>query len=249
MERRHPLDVNPLHSESKYRKSKHEVFPALMKAIYVSPTAGGKTSSAITAIMAQWNLYTRVVLFSPTCDIDPSFEKLKEDIKKKLISKGIDPDDPEEEVGFESLDQLPRVVQKQTQLIKQERDLGRGKLSALCILCDDNLGNMRFNKHLDALASRGRHLAVHLHICTQVYRGLSSQIRKNVDCLAIFRLPAMEYQAVAEEVVGSHVSKEQFEELYKRAVSSPHQFLWILLKSPDPEHMFYRGFSTRLVPT
>ena len=48
-----------------------------------------------------------------------------------------------------SLDELPRVVQKQTQLIKQERDMGRRTMSQLCVLCDDNLGNMRFNKHLD----------------------------------------------------------------------------------------------------
>ena len=61
----HSLDVKPLSSESHFRKSKHEVFPSNMKAIYVSPTNGGKTSAAVTAIMAQWPLYTRVVIFSP----------------------------------------------------------------------------------------------------------------------------------------------------------------------------------------
>ena len=78
----HPLDVKPLHSEAHYRKSKHEVFPNCMKAIYVAPTAGGKTSAAITAIMAQWPLYTRVVVFSPTVDIDPSFTQILKDVKK-----------------------------------------------------------------------------------------------------------------------------------------------------------------------
>ena len=34
----HSLDVKPLSSESHFRKSKHEVFPNNMKAIYVSPT-------------------------------------------------------------------------------------------------------------------------------------------------------------------------------------------------------------------
>ena len=92
----HPLEVRPLVSKNAFRESRHEVFPNCMKAIYVAPTAGGKTSAAVSAIMAQWPLYTRVVVFSPTVDIDPSFKKMLEDIKKKLISKGIDPDDPEE---------------------------------------------------------------------------------------------------------------------------------------------------------
>ena len=59
----------------------------------------------------------------------------------------------------------------------------------------------------------------------------------------------MEYGAVAEEVVGSHVTKEQFQELYQRGTGEPHSFLWILLKSPDVQRMFYRNFTTRLVPT
>ena len=141
------------------------------------------------------------------------------------------------------------MVQKQTQLIKYERDIGKRNMSQLCLLVDDNLGNMRFNKHLDALASRGRHILTSLYLCTQIYRGLFGQIRKNVDCLAVFKLNQMEYQAVAEEIVGTHVSKEQFEELYRRGTAGPHDFLWILLKSPDPARMFYRNFTTRLVPS
>ena len=58
----------------------------------------------------------------------------------------------------------------------------------------------------------------------------------------------MEYAAVAEEVVGI-VSKEQFAELYQRGTGEPHSFLWILLKSPRTDRMFYRNFTTRLVPT
>ncbi len=138
------------------------------------------------------------------------------------------------------------MVQKQTQLIKQERDMGRRTMSQLCILYDDNLGNMRFNKHLDTLASRGRHILTHLHLCTQMYRGLSGQIHK---CrLSRAKLPAMEYAAVAEEVVGI-VAKEQFRELYQRGTAGPHDFLWIMLPSPDTSRMFYRNFTTRLVPT
>ncbi len=81
-----------------------------------------------------------------------------------------------------------------------------------------------------------------------MYRGLSGQIRKNADCLAIFKLPAMEYAAVAEEVVGI-VSKEQFRELYQRGTAGAHDFLWILPKSPDITRRFYRNFTTRPVPS
>ena len=58
----------------------------------------------------------------------------------------------------------------------------------------------------------------------------------------------MEYSAVAEEIVGI-VSKEQFQELYQRGTAGSHDFLWVLLKAPDVSRMFYRNFTTRLVPT
>ena len=90
--------------------------------------------------MSLWPVWTRVVIFARTAQVDPAFDDLKKRIKQKLESKGIDPEDPEEEYCFESLEHLPRVLQRQTELIKEERSLGRKKLSQLCILLHEIQG-------------------------------------------------------------------------------------------------------------
>ena len=45
-------------------------------------------------------------------------------------------------------------MNKQQQTIKEEREIGK-PLSQMCIYIDDMLGDLRFNKHLDALFTRG----------------------------------------------------------------------------------------------
>ena len=93
----HPLDVRPLSSDNRFQQSKHEVFPLPMKAAFVASSGGGKSSAAISAIMSLWPVWTRVVIFARTASVDPAFDELKRKIKSKLQSKGIDPDDAEEE--------------------------------------------------------------------------------------------------------------------------------------------------------
>ena len=47
-------------------------------------------------------------------------------------------------------------MNKQQQIIKEERELGQSPLSQAAIYIDDMLGDLRYNRHLDALFSRGR---------------------------------------------------------------------------------------------
>ena len=247
---RHPLDIVPLSSEKRFRQSKHEVFnPLPIKAYYCAPSSGGKSSAAIQAINALWDCWDKVVVFAATVEVDPAFDALVEKAKKLLLKKGHDPDDPDNEVAFESLDDLPRVLNLQAQKIKEERSLGRKTLSQLCILIDDHLGSLRHDRHLDALFSRGRHIGCSVFLTSQIFKGASTTVRKNIDALAIFRLPAQEYVAVASEVVGSMVDEQQFRELYLRATAQPHSFLFIKLKAKDSSEAFFRNYTTKLVPT
>ena len=243
----HPLDVKPLVSTNRFKQSNYEVFqPLPIKAYFVSSSGGGKSSSAISAINALFPLYDSFAIFASTIHVDPSFDTLRKRIKDKMKKKGEDTEDEENRFEFDSLADLPRVLHKQHQLIREEKDLGRKTLSQLCVYIDDHLGNMRFNKALDDLFSRGRHIGASCFITSQVYRGASGVIRKNIDCMAVFRVNAAEYAAIAEEIVGADVSAEEFHELYSRATASPHHFLWCRLKSRDPEKKFYRNYTHRL---
>ena len=53
MERRHPLEVKPLSSNARFKQSRYDIFnPHPLKSYYVASSGGGKSSAAISAIMA-----------------------------------------------------------------------------------------------------------------------------------------------------------------------------------------------------
>ena len=107
---RHPLEVQPLSSEKRFKQPKHDVFaPLPIKAYFCAPSSGGKSSAAIQAINALWDCWDKVVVFAATVEVDPAFDASVEKAKKLLVKKGEDPDDPDNECAFESLDDLPKV--------------------------------------------------------------------------------------------------------------------------------------------
>ena len=245
---RHPLEVKPLSSNARFKQSRYDIFnPMPTKCYYVASSGGGKSSAAISAIEALFPLFSNFAVFSHTIKVDPSFDGLLAKIKKKLEQQDMDPEDPENEYRFESLAELPRVMHKQQQVIKEEREQGKAPLSQLCVYIDDMLGDLRWNKHLDALFSRGRHIGCSVFLTSQVFRGASSTIRKNIDNLICFRLNQTEYMAVREEVIGADIDAEAFDELYKRGTAGPHDFLVIKLKERDPANKFFRNYTHRLI--
>ena len=235
-------------SNVRFKQSRYEIFnPMPCKNYYVASSGGGKSSAAVTAIEPIFPLFSTFAVFSHTIKVDPSFDGLLAKIKRKYESTDRDPDDPENEFRFESLAELPRVMHKQQQVIKEEREQGKAPLSQLCVYIDDMLGDLRWNKHLDALFSRGRHIGCSVFLTSQVFRGASSTIRKNIDNLICFRLNQMEYQSVREEVIGADIDAEAFDELYKRGTAGPHDMLVIELKEPDPSMRFFRNYTHRLI--
>ena len=86
-----------------------------------------------------------------------------------------------------------------------------------------------------------------MFLTSQVFRGASSTIRKNLDLLVCFRLNQTELMSVREEVIGADISSEEFDELYKRGTAAPHDMLVIKLKERDPALKFFRNYTHRLV--
>ena len=245
---KHPLEVKPLSSNARFKQSRYDIFnPMPVKVYYVSSSGGGKSSAAISAIEVLLPLFSNFAVFSHTIKVDPSFDGLLKKIKRRLEQLDVDTEDPENEFKFENLNELPRVMNKQQQTIKEEREMGKAPLSQMLIYIDDMLGDLRFNKHLDALFTRGRHLGISTFLTSQVFRGAPSTLRKQIDLLVCFRLNQAEYNAVREEVEGADISREEFDELYKRGTAGPHDFLVIKLKERDPAMKFFRNYTHRLV--
>ena len=107
MERRHPREVKPLSSNARFKQSRFEIFnPHPLKSYYVASSGGGKSSAAISAIMANFSLYSSFAVFAATVKLDPSFDGLLAKIKQKLESMDVDTEDHENEFRFESLSEF-----------------------------------------------------------------------------------------------------------------------------------------------
>ena len=144
---KHPLEVKPLSSNARFKQSRYDIFnPLPVKCYYVASSGGGKSSAAISAIEALLPVFSNFAVFSHTIKVDPSFDGLLAKIKRRLESLDVDTEDPENEYKFENLNDLPRVMNKQQQAIKEEWEIGK-PLSQMCIYIDDMLGDLRFNKH------------------------------------------------------------------------------------------------------
>ena len=77
------------------------------------------------------------------------------------------------------------------------------------VILDDCLGDMTHSRTLDALVTRGRHAGISILASSQVYKGLSSAMRKNFACWALDRMPAVDWKLFEDEHAGSFVSREQ----------------------------------------
>ena len=132
--RRHPLEVKPLSSNARFKQSRFEIVnPMPCKAYYVASSGGGKSSAAISLIENLLPLFTNFAVFSHTIRVDPSFDGLLNKIKRRLQSLDVDTEDPENEFRFENLSELPRVMNKQQQVIKEEREMGKAPLSQMLV--------------------------------------------------------------------------------------------------------------------
>ena len=250
MSKPHPLTVTGSANETRYANTKHEIWqPLPCKMITVSVSGSGKTSVLLAAIGAVFEQMDYFAIFSHSHTLDVAWGDLKDKIREKYMRTGIDPE--RNPCWFDNLTSLDRVLAQQRDRVQELKDAEPpvSKLPQLLVVVDDALGETMYNKSLDNLFSRGRHFGVNAFCGSQIYKGLSSTIRKNADVLTIHRLPEAEYVAVSEELSGTWVTKQQFRELYEAAVGAhPYGFLTVRMKSRDPKKMFYADFSRRLIP-
>ena len=83
---------------------------------------------------------------------------------------------------------------------------------------------------------------------TQKYRALAPEIRVNMNALMLFRQRSrFDLEAFLEEN-SAIVPKEQLYQMYRRATSIDHGFLYCDLMQRDASKMFFSSFNARLVP-
>ena len=231
-----------------------EPFPDLPTSfLLAAPTASGKTMIILNILLRYYkDQFARIWFFSPSIKLDPQYAPLRKYLDKMT-------DQQREPLYFEDLDQsvLGKLLDEQRKITEECRKRSI-KVPQVCVVLDDlaDRGDILTKRqggdkgsHLVSLATRGRHLGVTWIISSQVLNLVGTVIRKNVRCMAIWRLRNhKEVEVLCEELSGVY-GKDEIMELYKYATHDPFSFLFVRLDAKKRSEMFWLRFEKRLLPT
>lgn len=220
-----------LKKERKRKDPTSSFLPPQFSAVsIVAPRRSGKTNLICWMLLnGLLDAYKNCVLFSPSVLFDRTYSSL-EHADNLLVS---------EEISDEA---LRDVMRKQTALAR------KSKKNTLLLIIDDFSSQLRgkqksggFQKTLDTLYSRCRHILTTV-ICTfQYYSHFSPCVRMNTSHLIAFRLSRKEWQHIAEEF-RLHLSEKEFIEIAEAATMEKYKFFMIDLTTPDDNKVFGQGF-------
>jgi hypothetical protein len=220
-----------------------------MRAIVLGPSGSGKTVLLQNFILDIFrDCFSRIYIFSPSIDVDMTWEPVKHYIEKNLNIQHTD----EEPIYFDHYDPaaLEHIIGVQHKLAQYQKKNGFKKVYQILILIDDMADAPEFTRNsklLHALYTRGRHTFISTLTSTQVFTALSPLIRKNATELYVYRLRNYRDLETLVEELSALYDKKTLLELYNIATGEPHSFLYINLMAHDKRKMFFMCFDRQLV--
>ncbi len=241
-----------------YKQSRFEHLASTpFRVIAAGRSGSGKTSALYSAVTDFYKgCFKRLVIIARTAKLDHSYIQLREWAEKHLKQ-----DNREKQFVFESLDEdsLMAIFKEHAQLVAKEKiqrkeEHSKEPLSQMLWVIDDLSDSpalrQRNESVLNKLYTTGRHSGQSVWTSVHALSSVSPLIRKNANCLVIFKISNhKEYDMLREEC--SHlVGKEEFDAIYQLAVGKgapPYSFLTILPHEQDETRMFLARFDRRLV--
>ena len=252
MDLSHPGIQEHPHPTFESRRSHFPNLPDLnTRFAFVGTSGSGKGYAMLDLILRHYRgKFDRIYLYSKSATIDKNWDPLKRYVEEV---QGVD--QRTEKTFFDEFDADALQEQMDTQMQVAEY-AKKAKLKdipqVLWVLDDliDDASVMHSNSNLIAtLAIRSRHFGGNLWVATQKFRALANVIRINLT--GVFIWPALsnrvERKAIIEEISGRH-SPEQIEELLQHVSTRPYGFLFVNLKSKNPDQMFQDSLVTYLRP-
>ena len=231
------------------KQSKYEHCAKLpMRAIVLGPSGSGKTVLLQNMILDVFkDCFSRIYIFSPSIDVDLTWEPVKHYIEDHLKIQHSD----KEPIYFDHYDPvaLENIINLQHKLAQYQKKQGHDKVYQILIIVDDFADQPTFtrsDKLLHSLYTRGRHTFVSSITSTQVFNALSPIIRKNATELYIYRLRNYrDLESLIEELSALY-DKKTLLELYNIATGEPHSFWYINLMAKNKKDMMYMNFDRKL---
>jgi hypothetical protein len=220
-----------------------------MRAICLGPSGSGKTVLLQNMILDIYRgCFSRIYVFSPSIDVDATWEPVKSYIDENLKVKHTD----EDPLYFDHYDPvaLENIVRTQHKIAEHMKKQGYAKIYQVLIVVDDFADQPSFtrsDKLLHSLYTRGRHTFVSSITSTQVFNCLSPIIRKNATELYIYRLRNYRDLETLIEELSALYDKKTLMALYQMATGEPHSFLYINLMAKNKKDMFFMNFDRKLV--
>jgi hypothetical protein len=238
----------------KHKQSKTNILPRLSSRICVAGPSGVGKGVLVMQLLTNPEFYRgcfeRIYYFSQSAKVDSNLLGLKAYCEKELGQT--------EECLFSEFDEgfLRDLLNRQlkiTQHLKQRAaNGGPKKAMGVAVVIDDFIDMpsvvRKANGVLSSIAIRGRHANVTCFYMTQKYRALGTELRTNFNALMFFRQRSrFDLEAFLEEN-SAIIPREQLYQMYVKATSRDHGFLFCDLMQSDPNKMFYASFNARLVP-
>ena len=235
-----PIDI----AKNECKQSNYACCPELpMRAMLCGPSGAGKSVVLQNKILDVFRgCFSRVYIFSPSIDIDQTWDPVKKHIKDEITP------DPTEKIFFNTYDPeaLGDIINTQHQVVEYMKKEKYRFLFHILIVVDDFADKPAFTRNsslLHQLYIRGRHQMISTITATQVYRAISPVVRKNITDLCIFRLRNQsDLDAVIEET-SAIFDKATLLKFYKAATAEPYSFLYVKLTAKTTADMFYESFS------
>ena len=234
--------------EYESRQSKYAMVAKLpMRSVLLGPSGSGKTILLVNMILDIYrDCFARVYIWSPSINVDHSWEPVK-----KYIEKELKINTSKEKVYFDEYhsEELEHVIDTQFKLIDHMKKQEYKKLYNILIVVDDFADSPSFTRHskLYSLYTRGRHLMISTITSTQVFNALSPIIRKNITQLYVYKLRNYkDLEAVLEEL-SALTDKKTLLEMYQMATKDPYSFWYINLIAKKVSDMFFIKFNQKLL--
>lgn len=188
------------------------------------PSASGKTNAARWMLDKYYHgAFDRIILMSPTAELDPVWSKLDGLKKKDRISKM-------------SMRPIIKLLQKQEADVKKN---GKGNAKKVLVIYDDTIGDNRIINSPEFLISfiRGRHFCVSCIVMTQSYTKVPRSVRLQATAVMVFPSFRSEIERLYDEHGPYQLSKREWYEMVQMAMQ----------KSPDEQYPFFFIDSTKPV--
>ena len=245
------ISIKPIKTkEYEVKQSKFEACGKLpIRSVILGPSGSGKTILLQNMIMNIYDkCFERVYIFSPSVNVDATWEPVRSYIEDKMDTHETD----EDKFYFDHYDKdsLEQIIATQNKIILEQKRKNKKKLFQILIVIDDFADDPSFSRHsklLHSLYTRGRHAMISTITATQKFNAIHPVIRVNATELYVYRLRNQKDLDTLIDEVSAVLDKKTLLNIYKKCTEQPYSFLYIKLTAKTINDMFMHRFDQKVV--